>query len=163
MFLLGEFLVAKKYTPPPFPVNVVVHTHCHQRSLFVHQAEAILLEAMQANYTMLDSGCCGMAGSFGFHPDHAKMSNDIGELVLFPALRKMLERYSGIGSEALRANLISFLKQILPLAEELGMRFAIHPDDPPRPLMGLPRIVSSHADLSALFSNCPSPAKCVSR
>ena len=89
VFLLGEFLVAKKYTPPTLPVNVVVHTHCHQRSLFGQQAEATLLEAMGATYTMLDSGCCGMAGSFGFHPNHAKMSNDIGELVLFPALRKM--------------------------------------------------------------------------
>ena len=89
VFLLGEFLVAKNYTPPPFPVNVVVHTHCHQRSLFGHQAEATLLTAMQASYTMLDSGCCGMAGSFGFHPDHAQLSRYIGELVLFPALRRM--------------------------------------------------------------------------
>jgi Fe-S oxidoreductase len=38
---------------------------------------------------MLDSGCCGMAGSFGLHPDHAQLSRDIGELVLFPALRQM--------------------------------------------------------------------------
>ena len=75
-----------------------------------------------------------------------------------PALRNMLARYGDIDASGLRANLIEFLHQILPLAEELGMRFAIHPDDPPRPLMGLPRIVSAAADLSALFEACPSPA-----
>ncbi len=75
-----------------------------------------------------------------------------------PALRKMLARYGEIDASGLRANLVRFLKQILPLAEELGMRFAIHPDDPPRPLMGLPRIVSTATDIDALFATCPSPA-----
>jgi mannonate dehydratase len=75
-----------------------------------------------------------------------------------PALRTMLARYGDITAAGLRANLVAFLKQILPLAEELGMRFAIHPDDPPHPLMGLPRIVSTHADLVALFTACSSPA-----
>jgi FAD/FMN-containing dehydrogenase/Fe-S oxidoreductase len=88
-FLLGDFLVAKNYTPASLPVNVVVHTHCHQRSLFASQAEATLLTRMKATYTLLDSGCCGMAGSFGFNPNHAQLSRDIGELALFPALRKM--------------------------------------------------------------------------
>jgi Fe-S oxidoreductase len=88
-FLLGDFLVAKNYTPPSLPVHVVVHTHCHQRSLFGNQAEGTLLTRMNATYTLLDSGCCGMAGSFGFHPDHAQLSRDIGELALFPALRRM--------------------------------------------------------------------------
>jgi mannonate dehydratase len=75
-----------------------------------------------------------------------------------PALRKMLARYGDINADGLRANLIAFLRQIMPLAEELGMRFAIHPDDPPRPLMGLPRIVSNQSDLATLFTACPSPA-----
>ena len=75
-----------------------------------------------------------------------------------PALRDILARYDGITAEGLRERLVNFLRQILPVAEELGMRFAIHPDDPPRPLMGLPRIVSSKADLAALFTACPSPA-----
>jgi mannonate dehydratase len=75
-----------------------------------------------------------------------------------PALRKMLARYGDIDAAGLRANLVAFLRQILPLAEELGMRFAIHPDDPPRPLMGLPRIVSTQDDIAALFRACPSPA-----
>ncbi len=88
-FLLGDFLVAKNYTPALHPVNVVVHTHCHQRSLFGNQAEASLLTAMGATHTLLDSGCCGMAGAFGFHPDHVQLSRNIGELALFPALRSM--------------------------------------------------------------------------
>jgi len=75
-----------------------------------------------------------------------------------PSLRRMLARYADIDTTGLRANLVAFLRQIMPLAEELGMRFAIHPDDPPRPLMGLPRIVSSQADLAALFAAAPSPA-----
>ncbi len=75
-----------------------------------------------------------------------------------PGLREILARYADITADGLRAHLIEFLKQILPLAEELGMRFAIHPDDPPRPLMGLPRIVSTQEDIAKLFAGCPSPA-----
>ncbi|MBS7701205.1 MULTISPECIES: mannonate dehydratase [unclassified Chelatococcus] len=65
-----------------------------------------------------------------------------------PALRKMLDRYKGIDGDSLRANLARFLREVIPLAEELGIRMAIHPDDPPRPLMGLPRIVSNAEDLA---------------
>jgi mannonate dehydratase len=75
-----------------------------------------------------------------------------------PALRTILARYADVTAEELRQRLVRFLRQILPLAEELGMRFAIHPDDPPRSLMGLPRIVSSKADLQILFDACPSQA-----
>jgi mannonate dehydratase len=75
-----------------------------------------------------------------------------------PGLRRMLDRYKDIGTEGLRAHLAQFLEKILPLAEELDMRLAIHPDDPPRPLMGLPRIVSTESDIAKLFAACPSPA-----
>jgi mannonate dehydratase len=75
-----------------------------------------------------------------------------------PGLRRILDRYRDITAEGLRAHLVGFLNQIMPLAEELGMRFAIHPDDPPRPLMGLPRIVSTQDDIAKLFAACPSPA-----
>ena len=73
-------------------------------------------------------------------------------------LKRILARYADITADGLRAHLFGFLNQILPLAEELGMRFAIHPDDPPRPLMGLPRIMSTHDDIAKLFAACPSPA-----
>ena len=75
-----------------------------------------------------------------------------------PALRRMLARYADISAEGLRENLARFLKAVIPLAEELGMRFAIHPDDPPRPLMGLPRIVSNHADLDFILKAVDAPA-----
>lgn len=75
-----------------------------------------------------------------------------------PGLRAMLARYRGIDAATLRANLLRFLRAVLPVAEECGMRLAIHPDDPPRPLMGLPRIVSSCDDLAAIVEGVPSPA-----
>ncbi|MGL5734559.1 MAG: mannonate dehydratase, partial [Beijerinckiaceae bacterium] len=53
---------------------------------------------------------------------------------------------------------LGFLRAVVPLAEELGLRFAIHPDDPPRPLMGLPRIVSTEADIAAILDGVASPA-----
>jgi len=64
-----------------------------------------------------------------------------------PGLRKMLDRYRGIDRDALRQNLKRFLQQVVPTATEVGVRLCIHPDDPPRPLFGLPRIVSSSDDL----------------
>jgi mannonate dehydratase len=64
-----------------------------------------------------------------------------------PGLRAMLARYKDISADTLRAHLAHFLREIIPTAEEVGIRMAIHPDDPPRPLMGLPRIVSCAEDL----------------
>ncbi|MDH5353156.1 MAG: mannonate dehydratase [Gammaproteobacteria bacterium] len=72
--------------------------------------------------------------------------------------QSQLDRYREIDSDDLRENLVDFLRQISPVAEDLGMRLAIHPDDPPRPLLGLPRVVSSRDDLAALFKAVPSPA-----
>jgi mannonate dehydratase len=65
-----------------------------------------------------------------------------------PALRRMLERYRDVDARRLRENLARFLRQVIPAAEEVGVRMAIHPDDPPRPLMGLARIVSTADDLA---------------
>lgn len=64
-----------------------------------------------------------------------------------PGLREMLGRYAGIDHAALRQNLKRFLEEVVPTAAEAGVRLCIHPDDPPRPLFGLPRIVSSSDDL----------------
>jgi mannonate dehydratase len=73
-------------------------------------------------------------------------------------LRDILARYHGIGRDGLRAHFKRFLQEVIPLAEELGMRFAVHPDDPPRFLFGLPRIVSSGDDLDFIIGALPSPA-----
>jgi mannonate dehydratase len=73
-------------------------------------------------------------------------------------LREKLAAYAGVGAETLRANLIAFLHRVGPAAEALGVRLALHPDDPPRPLFGLPRIASNLQDYLALFDAAPSPA-----
>jgi mannonate dehydratase len=75
-----------------------------------------------------------------------------------PGLRKMLDRYHGVTREALRERLARFLREVIPTAEEVGIRMGIHPDDPPRPLFGLPRIVSNEDDLAFLLDACPSEA-----
>jgi mannonate dehydratase len=65
--------------------------------------------------------------------------------------RRGIERYSGLDASTFRAHASEFLKAVCPVAEELGVRLCIHPDDPPRDLFGLPRVVSTAADLSFLM------------
>ena len=72
-----------------------------------------------------------------------------------PAFRERLKLYAGIDAAKLRAHLIQFLQAVTPVADQLGVRLTLHPDDPPRPLFGLPRIASSAADYQALFDAVP--------
>ncbi|WP_459698253.1 mannonate dehydratase, partial [Acidisoma sp. C75] len=73
-------------------------------------------------------------------------------------LRRMLASYAGIDRAGLRANLARFLREVVPVAEECGLRLCIHPDDPPRPIFGLPRIVSSEEDIAFILGAVESPA-----
>ena len=73
-------------------------------------------------------------------------------------MRDALADYEGIGPRELRANLAWFLKEIIPVAEEVGARMCIHPDDPPFSLYGLPRIVSTADDARFILNTVDSPA-----
>ncbi len=74
------------------------------------------------------------------------------------SLRAAIADYIALGEDAMRANLIAFLRAVTPVAEEVGVRLCIHPDDPPFALFGLPRVVSTAADVRALREAVPSPA-----
>ncbi|WP_409286224.1 mannonate dehydratase [Pontibacter sp. G13] len=71
------------------------------------------------------------------------------------AFREELAAYREIGADQLRQNLIAFLEAIVPVATSSGIRLCIHPDDPPFPLLGLPRVVSTSSDLAAIYSAVP--------
>jgi mannonate dehydratase len=73
-------------------------------------------------------------------------------------LKALLDEYAQVDSEKLWQHLSYFLKAIVPVAEESGIRMAIHPDDPPRPIFGLPRIVKDRDDLARLLKIVDSPA-----
>ncbi|MGE5321325.1 MAG: FAD-binding and (Fe-S)-binding domain-containing protein [Actinomycetota bacterium] len=89
-FLLSEFLSrhAPEYQPQRLETPVLLHGHCHQKALMrMGHAEA-LLRKMGTDLQTLDSGCCGMAGPFGFEQEKFAVSQAIGERVLLPAVRK---------------------------------------------------------------------------
>jgi mannonate dehydratase len=69
-----------------------------------------------------------------------------------------LKTYEGIDAAKLKQHLFDFLRQVVPVAEAAGVRLAIHPDDPPFPILGLPRIVSTEQDARELLDCAPSPA-----
>jgi mannonate dehydratase len=69
-----------------------------------------------------------------------------------------LKKYEGIDKEKLKEHLFYFLKQVVPVAEECGLKMAIHPDDPPYSVLGLPRIMSTESDASELLEAVPSDA-----
>lgn len=75
----------------------------------------------------------------------------------YEEFRAILRTYDGISAKDLQSNLIYFLKEIIPVAEEVGVRMAIHPDDPPFPLFGLPRVVSTEEHAKEIIKAVDSP------
>lgn len=89
-YTLGEFLdkQAEGYEPPKLQWNAIVHGHCHHKAIMRMSSEEALFEKMGLDYDLLDSGCCGMAGPFGFEKgEHYEVSVKAGERVLLPAVR----------------------------------------------------------------------------
>jgi len=89
-FLLSEFLEhhAPGYMPDQFSRKILLHGHCHHKALMKMTDQTSLLMKMGAQVRTPDSGCCGMAGAFGFEKDKFKISQSIGERVLLPAIRQ---------------------------------------------------------------------------
>ena len=86
-FLLSEFLVREGYRPPELKRQAIVHGHCHHKAVVGMLSEQEILGALGLDYQLLDSGCCGMAGSFGFEAHKYDVSVAAGERVLLPAVR----------------------------------------------------------------------------
>jgi Fe-S oxidoreductase len=90
-FTLGEFLSQKApdFAFPQLQRKAIVHGHCHHKAIMKMYGEEDVLSKMSLDYDLLDSGCCGMAGAFGFEKgEHYDISIKAGELVLLPAVRK---------------------------------------------------------------------------
>ena len=87
--LFSDFLVNHaQWKPGPLNVKAVVHGHCHQKAVLGMAGDSQLLKLLGVDFKLLDSGCCGMAGSFGFKPEHYAVSIKAGELGgLLPAVR----------------------------------------------------------------------------
>ena len=86
----GEFLTQRKseWRPPQLNKKAIVHGHCHHKAVMGFAAEPNLLKQTGLDVEVLDSGCCGMAGSFGFKQEHYEVSQQIGDLAVLPSVRE---------------------------------------------------------------------------
>jgi Fe-S oxidoreductase len=116
--LFSEFLERQRYRPPRAPGAVTVHGHCHHHAVIGLDAEIALLKRMGADVTVLDSGCCGMAGSFGFAAGHYEVSQRIGERVLLPTARGLSR------GEVLLTDGFSCREQVLQGSERVPLHIA---------------------------------------
>ena len=87
-FTLAEFLQSIGYVPHRLQGKAIVHVHCNQIAVMGHKADREILARTGLDIEVLDSGCCGMAGSFGFERKKYAMSQTIGERVLLPKVRE---------------------------------------------------------------------------
>ncbi len=129
-FLLSEFLEQRLIpgaTLPQLPRKALLHGHCHHKSIMKMTAEESLLRRLGVDFTAPAPGCCGMAGSFGFHAEHYDISQTIGELELLPAVRQAPDDWLIIadGFSCREQIAQNTTRHALHLAEVLQM--ALHP------------------------------------
>ncbi|MEX3968371.1 FAD-binding and (Fe-S)-binding domain-containing protein [Paraburkholderia sp. EG286B] len=86
-FLFSDFVESADFDWPQLDAEVLVHGHCHQKTLFGMKGETALLDKLGVRWKLADTGCCGMAGSFGFNVEHYDLSMDIAEQKLLPLVR----------------------------------------------------------------------------
>ena len=126
-------ILDRKAAEDDYPVEVVESAHTwHERS------------TASDRETLLNSIMSGMPGAF--------------DRFDIEGLRRALETYRGMGASDIRTNFQRFLNEVVPAAEELSMRLCVHPDDPPRDILGLPRIVSDAEDIDWIMSAYDSPS-----
>jgi FAD/FMN-containing dehydrogenase/Fe-S oxidoreductase len=119
-FLLSEFLEkeAPDFRPPLLDATAVVHGHCHHKALMKMEAEEKVLRKLGVDYEMPESGCCGMAGAFGFEDRHYDVSMKCGERVLLPKVREASK------NTLIVADGFSCREQIKSATERRGMHLA---------------------------------------
>ena len=115
-------------------------------------APAVVEEAARRLQGMDDAARRGLADAITMGLPGSTEAMDMG------AVRDHLAEYGAISAERLRGHFIDFLSEVVPVAERLGLRLCCHPDDPPFPLLGLPRIMSTAADYDAVLGAVDSPA-----
>ncbi len=109
---------APDWEPPRLGAKALVHGHCHHEAVMGMSAEQELYEKMGLDFEVLDSGCCGLAGSFGFEKEHDEISREIGEQRLMPIVREAPEE------AILVADGFSCKTQIETLSERRGLHTA---------------------------------------
>src|SRR5262249_50760205 len=88
VFTLSEYLERRGWRPPALRGHALVHGHCHHKSVLKFDTDARWLDRLGLEVEIPDSGCCGMAGSFGFEARHYDVSMAVGERALLPAVRR---------------------------------------------------------------------------
>ncbi len=142
-FLLSEFLnrKVKDYRPPQLRRKALVHAHCHHRAVMKTTDEEAILKKLGLDFQLLDSGCCGMAGSFGFEREHYEVSRAVGELVLLPAVRAASQDTLIITNGFSCHEQIEQCTDRQPMHLAQVLRMALHQetegtaDGPPEPMM----------------------------
>jgi len=113
---------------------------------------AVVEEAARRLQGMDDAARRGLADAITMGLPGSTEAMDMG------AVRDHLAEYGAISADRLRGHFVDFLSEVVPVAERLGLRLCCHPDDPPFPLLGLPRIMSTAADYEAVLGAVDSPA-----